>query len=150
MDITLFANVMSPLKTTLCWQVHEHRHFHKPTDKILLNFTHYGMLYAQNGNCIVATDTVTSLHAMYTDHNFSKQTSQMTAYITTGWAKKVVQSSSQLIDDATVQDKTKQAVSRKTCKPAEAKRSKKTMPHLGGHGVRMLDRWAHDWQLYWC
>jgi len=33
----------------------------------------------------------------------------MTAYISTGWAKKVVQSSNQLIDDATVQDKTKQA-----------------------------------------
>jgi len=74
----------------------------------------------------------------------------MTAYISTGWAKKVVQSSNQLIDDATVQDKTKQAVSRKTGKPAEEKKLKKTIPHLGGHGVRMLDGWAHDWQLYWC
>jgi len=49
----------------------------------------------------------------------------MTAYISTGWAKKVVQSSNQLIDDATVQDKTKQAVSRKTGKPAEEKKLKK-------------------------
>jgi len=38
----------------------------KQHDKSLpLNYTHYAMLYPQNGDRIVATDSVTSLHPMY-------------------------------------------------------------------------------------
>ena len=49
-------------------------HFHKPTDRILfkydksspLNSTHhFYMLYPQNGDRIVAIDSVTSLHPVY-------------------------------------------------------------------------------------
>jgi len=60
----------------LCWQASDHRHYQKPTDRMLrkqhdksspLSSTHYATLYPQNGVRIVAIDTVTSLHPTYNE-----------------------------------------------------------------------------------
>ena len=39
-------------------------YYHKSS---LLNSTHYAMLYPQNGDRIMAIDSVTSLHPLYTN-----------------------------------------------------------------------------------
>ena len=62
------------LKYALLTSQWSYRHFHKPTDRMLfkqynksspLNSTHYAMLYPQNGDRIVAVDSVESLHTVY-------------------------------------------------------------------------------------
>jgi len=73
----MFSTVVS-LKYALLASQWSYRHFHEQRIDCYLNcrinlrpysYTHYAMLYPQNGDRIVDIDSVTSLHPMY--RNFS-------------------------------------------------------------------------------